>query len=509
MPRTTRKIKGGEIVSKFHYFPNQLYGSYDLKIVHKQALSLHHNKLNISLIADLNIDDDRRKQDIASIYLDKEDLTIVKLTQILDKYKINKPLNKEYFLQCTGWCWSAKLENTLLVGEALISNITIPIFLNDSDDGYFYDIDGNRYYLFTPLKTRTSPILNKEVYLFDTYNNVTQYGASDREEELSQSVACIKSDIDSGKQPDKEQIYNALGIYDDQQDIKYMFDRLRITNLQTTTIEECLLDYRTLRALNTDLSTYTDEGKDKMFYHSTERFNFFDYELISKSQSQWLSQIDNYPFKKCFFIGFTLNSPEKNKILPIFLKPDGWYSDGWNNYYPNFETIVITPELLSDSNLSSSEKKDAFTKGKNIQLNHDYLIGKIAYLFEPLATTTSINNILYNQYFTGQLLTNISNQVSSLAISGAVSSVSALTVGGLTLAAFGTYLFAGGGLLTWALYKAGYSTAKGISSLGYGNLDTYQKTLVDGGRKTQKKKKNKTIKKKKQHKKKTLYRRKK
>lgn len=509
MPRTTRKIKGGEIVSKFHYFPNQLYGSYDLKIVHKQALSLHHNKLNISLIADLNIDDDRRKQDIASIYLDKEDLTIVKLSQILDKYKISKPLNKEYFLQCTGWCWSAKLENTLLVGEALISNITIPIFINDSDDGYFYDIDGNRYYLFTPLKTRKSPILNKEVYLFDTYNNVTQSGASDREEELSQSIASIKSDIDTGKQPDKEQIYNALGIYDDQQDIKYMFERLRITNLQTTTIEECLLDYRVLRALNTDLSTYTDEGKDKMFYHSTERFNFFDYELISKSQSQWLSQIDNYPFKKCFFIGFTLNSPEKNKILPIFLKPDGWYSDGWNNYYPNFETIVITPELLSDSNLSSSEKKDAFTKGKNIQLNHDYLIGKIAYLFEPLATTTSINNILYNQYFTGQLLENISSQVTSLAISGAVAAAFGFIAAGLSVSAFGTSLFAGGGLLGWALYKTGYSTGKAVATLSYGNLDTYQKTLVDGGRKTQKKKKNKTIKKKKQHKKKTLYRRKK
>lgn len=509
MPRTTKKQQKGGNDDKFHYFPNKIYGSYDLKILHKQAISMHHNKIDLNLIADLNIDDERRRVDINSIYLDNEQAMLTKLQDLMKKYGIEKEINKEYFLKCTGWCWTAKLEHTLFIGEAKENSKSIPIFMNDSDDGYFYDIEGKQYYLFNPLKLGKSEILNKQVYLFDTYDNVIKEASEDRQEDLGQCATLITTNCNEGKQPDKVDLLNGLGLYDDQEDIKYMFERLRITDLQTKTIEECLLDYRILRSLNTDLSTYQEGGETKKIYHSNERFNFFDYELIHKSQTEWLSQFDNYPFKKCFLVGFTINSPEKIEILPIFLKPDGWYSDGWNNYYPTFETIQITQKILGKSNMLTSEKKNFFEKGKNIQADHSYLIGKIAYLFEPLASTNTVNNILYNQWSTGVLLTNFQSQITSLVLSGFIATATALTVGGLSITAFASSLWFGGGLLAWSMYKVAYGTGKTAASLAYGNLDTYEKTLVDGGRKTQKRKKNKTIRKKKQHKKRTLYRKKK
>ena len=147
---------------------NNSYSSEQLGLIHKHSLSLHHNKMDLSLIADINLDTNKN-----SIYTDKRKDPKNHIKQLLQKYGI-KTFNKS----------DSSLRITILVGESIKkNNLVIPIFLNDDDTGYFYDIEGKRY--IPTFKKQISKILNKTVYLFSLPDEYENENIDQHSEELS------------------------------------------------------------------------------------------------------------------------------------------------------------------------------------------------------------------------------------------------------------------------------------------------------------------------------------
>ena len=176
LKKTKKKIKGGseEKLPEFVYDPNQNYGTKNLGIVMKQVWSLHHNKMDIQNIAKLNI---LTKGPITSIYPKSwKDF----FAYFIEKYNLNEGSNEEIkkilddangnFLKCPIF-WHCDENKVLFVGEydkVEGENVkSIPIFLNDDDRGFFYDMNGIQYYA-THTQRKSKILDGNTVYVFST-----------------------------------------------------------------------------------------------------------------------------------------------------------------------------------------------------------------------------------------------------------------------------------------------------------------------------------------------------
>lgn len=403
LKKTKKKIKGGseEKLPEFVYDPKQNYGTKNLGIVMKQVWSLHHNKMDIQNIAKLNI---LTKGPITSIYPKSWKEFFV---YFIEKYNLNEGSNEEVkkilddangnFLKCPIF-WHCDENKVLFVGEydkVEGDNVkTIPIFLNDDDRGFFYDMNGIQYY--ATHKQRESKILDgNTVYIFSTKSDDFD---KDSISKITPNVKKLLNNTDNSaiSQPT---LLEAAGLYTTEQEYKYLFTRARMSTDQEQIIISHLLSFKILHGLNYDETKYKQkyEDKEKFLYRSSERLSFYDTERMKNSINLWFPKKNTtayisetfepeVPDKMTYLVGFTKqkmnynNEKDHNGIhRPIFLYKDGFFKDGNDEFLPSYETITITEKMLKDANLLKTEKETSY--GTTQTYDHSYLIGKQAYLF--------------------------------------------------------------------------------------------------------------------------------
>ena len=386
MHRKTKKIKkkkfyGGEDSNNIESteitpFDNKKpYSSIELGLIHMHAISLHHNNMNLTIIANLNIFEGKN-----SIYYPKN-LSAEDIKNSINKNIINKyygrdtvDVNSTYLNEVSSmlrFLYEPQLRINIFVGES-DSPQTVPIFMINDNAGYFYDINGNTY--VHTLKKRHSEKVNKQVYLFIKSGEKIA-------EESNEKHHQIVSDIANKNDLSVDQINSSMGVYDDTERAKYFFERIHITNEQKESIALTFLNYNILFHLNNDTSVKVD---GTIQYKPSEQFNYFSYEKIVDACSIWKPDgpLQNEQFKHCLLVGFTI--PYDNIRRPVYLKPNGFFSDGYADYYPTFETLTINEDIL----------KKLFPNGNT---SMDFLIGKIAYEFNHGPDT--FWNISYNRDF--------------------------------------------------------------------------------------------------------------
>lgn len=363
------------------------YSSTELGLVDKHAMSLHHNKMDLNIIANLNIFDDKK-----SIYYpkEKEEWNSERI-----KNHMTKNILKNYYTEDELKNFNieqSKLNATWLVGGPLFRmNIfvgegleiskpeseettskkdelsTVPIFMVDDDKGYFYDIHNTQF--IPSFEKRKSSKIDKIVYLF--------YKEGDYENKnIDEHAGDIYTQMSNGKIVEINTIMKASGINDDVEKIKYMFDRVRITKQQTDTIGVTFLDYNILYNLNND----TTKIDDKYIYKPSERFNFFSYDKIAAVCKKRNIVLDDQ-YERCFLVGFTI--PYYGVRRPVYLKSNGYFSDGYVDYFPTFQTITIDEDML----------KQILDDTRELE----FLNGKVAYEFSWGPDT--IPNVYYNNDF--------------------------------------------------------------------------------------------------------------
>jgi len=354
-----------QVIPIADFDPKKSYASKELGLKRIHAISLHHNKFNLSIVANLNID---LKIGKTSMYFDKNKDPSIYILNILKKYGINAFTNKENEL----------LRQYILVGEGTNKTSTVPIFLSDDETGHFYDMNGVKY---IPTYNKTvSSVLNKVVYLFvlpEQYKN----------ENIDEHSEEIASNLQNGESISNFHMLQTVGI-DDSEELKpfiYKFDRIRITPEQKETISTTFLDYKILYSLNYDDSKGPNGNH---LYKSNERLSFFSYEKIKKACSSWYSFTPDEQFKKCLLVGFTV--PYNNIRRAVYMKANGFFSDGYADYYPTFETIKVTQKDIS-----------ALFKSDKLDDSMNFLVGKVAYEFSY--GTETIWNVTYNQEFRDKL----------------------------------------------------------------------------------------------------------
>jgi hypothetical protein len=244
---------------------------------------------------------------------------------------------------------------------------TVPIFMVDDNTGYFYDISGTRF--IPSFEKRKSSNIDKIVYLF--------YKKGDYENKnIDEHAGHIYTQMSNGKMVEINTIMDATGINNDVEKIKYMFDRVRITKQQTDTIGITFLDYNILYNLNND----TTKIDDKYKYKPSERFNFFSYEKIAAVFKK-LNFVINDQYERCFLVGFT--KPYNDIRRPVYLKSNGYFSDGYVDHFPTFQTITIDEDMLKNISDDTWEL--------------EFLNGKVAYEFSWGHET--FWNVYYNNEF--------------------------------------------------------------------------------------------------------------
>jgi hypothetical protein len=377
------------------------YSSTELGLVYKHAMSLHHNKMDLNNIANLNIFDDKK-----SIYYPKKDWNSERIkedikTNILKKYYTDDELTHfeidKSKLNATGWFGGGQFfRMNIFVGEGLeISKpeseettlkehklSAVPIFMVDDDTGYFYDIHGRPF--IPTFEKGKSKIIDKIVYIFckkDEYEN----------KNIDVHAGHIYTQLNDGKMVGIDTIMEASGINNDVAKIKYMFDRVRITKQQTDTIGVTFLDYNILYNLNND----TTKIDGKFTYKPSERFNFFCYEKIEAVCKKLgikdvlnMNGFQNDQYERCFLVGFT--KPYDGVRRPVYLKSNGYFSDGGADYFPTFKTITIDEDMLTK--ISDDEWKWKFA----------FLQGKVAYEFSWGYET--YYNVYYNNDFRNAIM---------------------------------------------------------------------------------------------------------
>lgn len=430
------------------------YSSTQLGLIHKHSLSLHHNKMNLSLIADLNLDIQDNK---FSVYTDKTIDPVSHIQNLLGKYSSYTLENPNLH----------SLRLTIMVGECIQDNLIIPIFLNDNDTGYFYDIQGVRY---IPLfKSVLSTVINKTVYLFSLPQD---YGNRN----IEQQSEGIVGNIQTGETISNFQMLQAVGIYDHQQQYIYKFNRIHISKEQKETISSCFLDYKLLYELN------YDDSKDESgayVYRSHQRFNYFSYEKIAKACSSWYSYKPNEQFQNCLLVGFTL--PYGGIRRAVYLKSNGFFSDGYADYFPTFETIQVSQDIISKLFKDQGET------------DLDFLNDKIAYEFSYGTETmynviynTEFRNILYEIYVWAPLRTCVMGLVVALIFAAIPMALGSAVVMPNVLTTVGSSL-------------AISTTVKGtVATIEYGANDSIKEKdrYKSGGRKSKKHRKKRTQKRK-------------
>jgi hypothetical protein len=388
------------------------YSSKELGLVYKHALSLHHNKMDLNIIANLNMfkdEDEDKNKNKNSIYYPKKDWnpeTIKKHITDNILYKYYTPKELKYFeidkskLNATGWFGGGQFfRMNIFVGEGLVKISkpepgtttlkehklsTVPIFMVDDDTGYFYDIHGTPF--IPTFEKGKSKNIGKIVYIFckeGDYEN----------KNIDVHAGHIYTQLNDGKMVGIDTIMEASGINNDVAKIKYMFDRVRITKQQTDTIGVTFLDYNILYNLNND----TTKIDGKFTYKPSERFNFFSYEKIAAVCKKLgikdvlnMNSFQNEQYERCFLVGFTI--PYNSIRRPVYLKSNGYFSDGGADYFPTFQTITIDGEML----------KKISDDGWKWEL--EFLQGKVAYEFSWGPEPETIYNILYNDYFRNAIM---------------------------------------------------------------------------------------------------------
>ena len=384
------------------------YSSTELGLVYKHAISLHHNKMDLNIIANLNMfKDENKDKNKNSIYYPKKDWNPERIkehikTNILYKYYTEDEL--KYFeidqskLNATGWFGSGEFfRMNIFVGEGLVKISkpepgtttlkehklsTVPIFMVDDDTGYFYDIHGTPF--IPTFEKGKSENIDKIVYIFckeGDYEN----------KNIDVHAGHIYTQLNDGKMVGIDTIMEASGINNDVAKIKYMFDRVRITKQQTDTIGVTFLDYNILYNLNND----TTKKDGEFTYKPSERFNFFCYEKIAAVCKKLgikdvlnMNGFQNEQYERCFLVGFTI--PYYGIRRPVYLKSNGYFSDGGADYFPTFKTITIDEDMLKK--ISEDGWKWKF----------EFLQGKVAYEFCWGHETTY--KLLYNNYFRNAIM---------------------------------------------------------------------------------------------------------
>ena len=375
------------------------YSSTDLGLVYKHAISLHHNKMDLNIIANLNIFEDKK-----SIYYPKDTNKNAPehiKTNILKKYYTEHELkyfeiDKSKLNATTGWFGGGQFfRMNIFVGEGLVKISkpepgtttlkehklsAVPIFMVDDDTGYFYDIHGTQF--IPTFEKGKSKNIDKIVYIFckkGDYEN----------KNIDVHAGHIYTQLNDGKMVGIDTIMEATGIDDDVAKIKYMFDRVRITKQQTDTIGVTFLDYNILYNLNND----TTKIDGKYTYKPSERFNFFSYEKIEAVCKKLgikdvlnMNDFQNEQYERCFLVGFT--KPYNGIRRPVYLKSNGYFSDGYADYFPTFETITIDEDMLK--------------KISDDTLELEFLQGKVAYEFSWGHET--IYNVYYNNDFRNAIM---------------------------------------------------------------------------------------------------------
>lgn len=403
LKKTKKKIKGGseEKIPEFLYDPKKKYGTKNLGIVMKQVWSLHHNKMDIQNIAKLNI---LTKGPITSIYPKSwKDF----FAYFIEKYNLNEGSNEEIkkilddangnFLKCPIF-WHCDENKVLFVGEydkVEGENVkTIPIFLNDDDRGFFYDMNGIQYYA-THTQRKSKILDGNTVYVFST-----KEGNFDKKHlnKIAPSAKKVLQNVDNASINQLDAL-EASGLYAQDKEYEYLFSRARMSKNQEQCIKTHFLSFKILHDLNYDKSKSKQgyEDKEKYLYRSSERLSFYDCERMKNSINLWFPKKNTtayisetfepeVPDKLTYLAGFTKlkmnynNEKDSNGIhRPIFLYKYGYFKDGNDEYLPSYETITITKQMLEDANLLTSEKETSY--GTTEICDHSYLIGKQAYLF--------------------------------------------------------------------------------------------------------------------------------
>ena len=106
-------------------------------------------------------------------------------------------------------------------------------------------------------------------------------------------------------------------------------------------------------------------------------------------------------FKKCLLVGFS--QPYNGIRRAIYLKANGYFSDGYADYYPTFETINLNEKIIEK--LFNKKYKDD---------SMNFLIGKVAYTFSYGSST--LWNYMYNQDFRDKMLTYVWGPINTCAV---------------------------------------------------------------------------------------------
>lgn len=393
-----KKQKGGEV----EYFvyggiedPNENWGTKDLGLDDFQAEVVHHHKMNVNILANLNLYKGVAQKTVKALRMNTYNDDFCKY--IITKYyseSINETSMYKVVRDFLGGRGFGE-GRTWLVGEATDEKKkVIPIFLFQhrgharAGYGYFCDINLKEHYLQNHVY-KNSGIIQKPIYEFATTPESIKVDNAKISETANSSNRNISNKTE-------EYLEEDMVLKEQERGSMYMFERIGMNKVQKQAINNNYFDWRKIYDLNNDETMVRNiadgeikrdekNGKmipndnDKHLYRTNERFGFFNYDLI---------KIDNDDYKKAFFVGFCING---NKYTPVFLKEDGWFSTGgWGavgDVYPSYESINITEDILNNINMLQKYEGDKI-------LDYSYLINKTAYIFR-----WKLSIVSYNQQF--------------------------------------------------------------------------------------------------------------
>lgn len=389
----------------------------DLGLTEYDCYKLHHYKINLNILADLN---DYEKS--SNIYKNTSNNQL-----FLGFYKDEKTKEKVY--------------------DVFLHSIN-----DDNTTPFYYMKDSNKIYKIYPSDIVKYEGTTEKYKSKDCYEFVTEYKVKNTE-----SFTFILCRLEKAKQENIEEddldIHEYFPEYENERPVIYQFERIRMTNSQRSKIIDDFLNFEIIKLLNMDITV-------KSFY---KQLNFMDYKkvkfAINTWNKDWNNNSEDIRFKNVFFVGFSKPDEKKFRKM-IFIKGNGWYSDGVYDYSPTYNTIRIDESIITSL---QNKNKDAENYNNFIQS----LRNKIAYEFEEVNAIRKKTFLLelfkspaesYNSKFL------VANNTRMYAFIGKyVNSTVALTSTAIISGIAGS-----AGLLHHVVSKLAWSTI----SLGIGNLST-------------------------------------
>jgi len=309
-----------------------------------QVFSLYFNKINLKIIRDLNTRNNEIK------YIEQ----IMTLEEIMEKFNYTFPKEKLYY--------DIK-EKFLFLGENIIDSndyLLKPIIMNSNGD--IKDYFGTEYILANKKITKEK---NGKKYKMFLFSNTFDKKSIQKGQEL-----IIESDKAKNTTINPREIVESI-FNEDEEEAKYMFERIRCSGDQINQISLNHFNCHTLKKLNTD----------KNIPITRQQFGFQSLENIKIAARKTIGDES----KHLLLVGYTKYIIDGSR-KPVYLKYNGWFSDTYADYWPNYKTIRITETLLSE------------TYGKTWKDTHGYLLNLRAYEFNWGNET--ISSINYNDWFT-------------------------------------------------------------------------------------------------------------